>query len=97
VTAPKHAERLPHPHLTNAAQLVGDLWFLAAAGWMFVHRMLNEVHPKLYDAVVFVASLALVGLSVRVFLLVGLPVFAALVGVYAVALGVAVKAMGSGK
>lgn len=62
-----------------------------------VHRVLDEAHPGLYTAVIALVSLVLVLLA-TVFLVgarldqVALPV--CLGGVFAIAVGVAVKAMG---
>lgn len=87
---PKHAVPIPHPHLTNAVQLVGDLGFLALEAWKFFYAhmfgvLILSVASTFVTVLTF--SFVIAGLQVTA-------VFVMLVGVLAIAVGVAVKAMG---
>lgn len=87
---PKHAAPIPHPHLTNAVQLAGDLGFLALVAWKFFY-----VH--MFGVLILAVSATFVTVLTFMFVIAGLEVtavFVMLVGVLGIAVGVAVKAMG---
>jgi hypothetical protein len=87
---PKHAVPVPHPHLTNAVQLAGDLWFLTLLAWKFFY-----VH--MFGVLILAVSATFVTVLTFSFVIAGLQVtavFVMLVGVLGIAVGVAVKAMG---
>jgi hypothetical protein len=93
MSMPKHAVPIPHPHLTNAVQLAGDLWFLVVEAWKFFY-----VH--MFGVLILAVSTTFVTVLTFSFVIAGLQVtavFVMLVGVLGIAVGVAVKAMGGGK
>jgi hypothetical protein len=93
VTAPRHAVVVPHPHVTNAVQLAGDLWFLAVEGWKFLWvHMFGVLITAVAGTFVTVLTFTLVIAGFEV-----VAVFVMLAGVFGIAVGVAVKAMGDTK